>query len=68
MLLAYRLAKGAPNEAFHLRGLAPGTTYDVLVDGAPQPAASGAQLATAGLRLALGDEWRAAVIEIILRR
>jgi alpha-galactosidase len=68
VLLAYRLANGAPAEAFRLRGLAPATSYEVTVDGVAQPAATGEQLATTGLRVALGDEWRAAVLEISPQR
>ena len=65
VLLAYRLANGAASESFRLRGLVPGASYAVTVDGVAQPGATGEELATNGLRVALGDEWRAAVIEII---
>ena len=67
VLLAYRLARGAPTEIFRLRGLDPATTYDVILDGAPWQRATGAELTATGLRVALGDEWRAAVIELVPR-
>ena len=68
VLLAYRLARGAPSELFRLRGLDAATRYDVLLDGAPWRQVTGAELAGSGLRVALGDEWRAAVIELVPRR
>jgi alpha-galactosidase len=68
VLLAYRLANGAASQSFRLRGLVAGTSYDVVVDGVSQPAVTGEQLAATGLRVALGDEWRAAVIELVPRR
>jgi alpha-galactosidase len=68
VLLAYRLANGAAKESFRLRGLAASTSYDVLVDGVAQSAVTGEQLAGPGLPVTLGDEWRAAVIEIVPRR
>lgn len=68
VLLAYRLAQGAPAESFRLRGLAPGVRYDVTRDGEPVLTATGAELAGAGLRVALDEEWRSAVIELVPRR
>lgn len=67
VLLAYRLERGAPEETFRLRGLRRDARYDVTLDGAPLRTATGAELADAGLRVALGDEWRAAVIELVPR-
>jgi alpha-galactosidase len=67
VLLAYRLAGGAASEAFRLRGLKPDVRYDVSRDGERLQTATGAELAGAGLRVALGDEWRAAVIELVPR-
>jgi alpha-galactosidase len=67
VMLAYRLAGGAAARAFRLRGLEPDIRYDISRDGERQPTATGAELASAGLRVALGDEWRAAVIELVPR-
>jgi alpha-galactosidase len=67
VLLAYRLEGGAADETFRLRGLRPDARYDVALDGARLRQATGAELATSGLRVALGDEWRAAVIELVPR-
>ena len=67
VLLAYRLAGGAAGETFRLRGLDPARHYDVSIDGGPPRRTTGAELAAPGLRVALGDEWRAAVIEIAPR-
>jgi alpha-galactosidase len=68
VLLAYRLAQSAPSELFRLRGLDPTTRYDVMLDGAAWRQATGAELAASGLRVTLGDEWRATVIELVPRR
>jgi alpha-galactosidase len=67
VLLAYRLAGGPAEEVFRLRGLRPDARYDVSRDGEPPRQATGAELATAGLRVLLGEEWRAAVIELVPR-
>ena len=67
VLLAYRLAGGEASRAFPLRGLDPATRYDISVDGTPLRQATGAELASAGLRVDLDAEWRAAVIELIPR-
>jgi alpha-galactosidase len=67
VMLAYRLAGGAATQAFRLRGLKADVRYDISRDGERQPTATGAELASAGLRVALGDEWRAAVIELVPR-
>lgn len=64
VLLAYRLAGGAPVESFRLRGLKAATRYDVLFDGRPRLRSTGAELA-AGLRVPLDDEWRAVVVELV---
>lgn len=68
VLLAYRLEGGAATEAFRLRGLDAGTSYDVSLDGAPLRTVTGAELAATGLRVSLDAEWRAAVIELKPRR
>ena len=68
VLMAYRLEGGEASRSFRLRGLDPAVTYDVSVDGAPPRAATGAELAGAGLPVALDAEWRAAVIELVPRR
>jgi alpha-galactosidase len=67
VLMAYRLARGAPSETFRLRGLVPMATYEISRDGAPVARATGAELAQSGLPVALDDEWRAAVIELDAR-
>jgi alpha-galactosidase len=67
VLLAYRLAGGAATEVFRLRGLRPDARYEVSREGEPPRRMTGAELATSGLRVALGDEWRAAVIELVPR-
>lgn len=64
VLMAYRLAGGTPEETFHLRGLVPNVEYRVVQDGAPIGRVSGAELASAGLRVALDAEWRSSVVEI----
>jgi alpha-galactosidase len=68
VLLAYRLEGGAATQAFKLRGLVPGISYDIWRDGEAMPPVSSADLASGGLAVALGDEWRAAVIELAPRR
>jgi hypothetical protein len=68
VVLAYRLAQGEPSKAFRLRNLDRAMSYDVLLDGAPLSRVTGAELADTGLRVTLGDEWRAAVIELVPRR
>jgi alpha-galactosidase len=64
VIMAYRLAGGAPAQNFHLRGLVPSVVYRVVQDGAPIRRATGAELASDGLRVALDAEWRSSVIEI----
>jgi hypothetical protein len=39
-----------------------------MLDGAAWRQATGAELAASGLRVTLGDEWRATVIELVPRR
>ncbi len=67
VLLAYRLEGGAAAEVFRMRGLRPDAQYDVLLDGASLRTVTGAELASTGLRVALGDEWRSAVVELVPR-
>jgi hypothetical protein len=64
VLMAYRLAGGAASQTFRLRGLDRARSYDVTVDGGMSRAVTGAELADVGLRVALGEEWRAAVIQL----
>jgi hypothetical protein len=64
VIMAYRLAGGAPAQNFHLRGLVPNVVYRVVQDGASSRRATGAELASDGLRVALDAEWRSSVIEI----
>lgn len=68
VLLAYRLPDGEARRSFRLRGLSREATYDVRVDGEVMAPMTGAQLADAGLPVALDAEWRAAVIELAPRR
>jgi alpha-galactosidase len=65
-VLAYRLPNGETSRTFALRGLVPSATYDIVRDGEASGQATGAELAT-GLVVALGAEWRAAVIELVRR-
>ncbi len=67
VVLAYRLARSPAAETLRLRGLLPRATYDVAVDGHRLAPATGADLATRGLRVRLHTIWRAAVIELAAR-
>lgn len=67
VVLAYRLAGGSPEETLRLRGLAADREYEISVDGKPLRRASGAALARVGVRVALEEEWRAAVLELEAR-
>jgi alpha-galactosidase len=64
VLLAYRLPGGSQERAFPLQGLDGGSVYAIRRDGIPAGQATGAELATAGLKVRHPDEWRAAVIEL----
>jgi hypothetical protein len=68
VVLAYRLARSSTDTTLRLRGLDAQATYEVTVDGKRLSAASGADLATGGLRVRLPAIWRAAVIELAARR
>jgi alpha-galactosidase len=68
VLLAYRLARGAPSRHFRLRGLLPNTVYRVVQDGTPIRRATGAELASTGLPITLDAEWRSSVVEIAAER
>jgi len=71
--MAYRLgtpatgATVAADTAFRLRGLRPDAEYDVARDGRPVARMRGSALAAAGLPVALGEAWRAAVFEVTAR-
>jgi alpha-galactosidase len=64
VVLAYRLAQSPPKMRFKLRGLASAKTYRVLVNGVPRGTFDGGRLSASGLQIRLGDEWRAAVVEL----
>ncbi len=64
VLMAYRLAGGEKARRFRLRGLTPDAVYTVSEEGKVVTRAKGAHLAATGVRVALDDEWRAAVLEI----
>jgi hypothetical protein len=67
VVLGYRLARSPAAETLRLRGLLPRATYDGAVDGHRLAPATGADLATRGLRVRLPAIWRAAVIEFAAR-
>jgi alpha-galactosidase len=67
VVLAYRLARSSAAQTLRLRGLLPRATYDITVDGHRLPPATGATLASRGLRLGLPAIWRAAVLELTVR-
>lgn len=67
VVLAYRLAQSSAAITLRLRGLLPGATYQVTVDGHPLRSATGATLSTRGVRLQLSAIWRAAVVEVTAR-
>jgi len=64
VLFAYRLAGGAPQQLFRLRGLESGAVYRVRVDGQSRGTAPARALSQEGLAVRLDAEWRAAVIEL----
>jgi alpha-galactosidase len=67
VVLAYRLARSSAAQTLRLRGLLPRATYEVKVDGHSLSSATGATLASRGLRLELPAIWRAAVVELTAR-
>jgi alpha-galactosidase len=67
VVLAYRLARSSAAQTLRLRGLLPRATYDITVDGHRLSPATGATLASRGLRLQLPAIWRAAVVELAER-
>lgn len=68
VVMAYRLGgAGAADTSLRLRGLRPDAEYDVVRDGRPAGRARGSALAAAGLPVALGAPWRAAVYEVTAR-
>ena len=62
--MAYRLKNSEARRVFKLRGLAPGRTYQVTVDGTRGESLPGAKLLEDGIAVQLPDEFRAAVIEL----
>ena len=62
--MAYRFAGRASEDAFRLRGQVSNVECLVVQDEAPIRRATGAELASDGLRIALDAEWRSSVIEI----
>ncbi len=64
VLLAYRLASSVSTRVFKLRGLAPGYTYQISIDGAGRDKLAGQTLLNDGLRVELKDPWRASIIEL----
>jgi hypothetical protein len=64
VLLAYRLALGEAEKQFRLRGLRPDTAYEVRRDGELLGRAGGESLSREGLKVSLGEEWRAGIYEI----
>ncbi len=64
VLTAYRLKGGAAVKTFRLRGLDPTADYEVRQDGQPLIHARGSELAGAGLPVQLGEDWRAAIVQI----
>ena len=63
VLLVYRLASSVSTRVFNLRGLAPGQTYHISIDGTDREALLGQALVSDGLKVELKDPWRAAIIE-----
>lgn len=64
VLLAYRLASSVSTRVFKLRGLAPGYTYQIAMDGAVREKLAGQTLLKDGLRVEFKDPWRASIIEL----
>jgi alpha-galactosidase len=66
VLMAYRLAGGSEKEAFKLRGLDPGRSYRVAVEGQDRGSFPGRRLSEEGLTVALDAEWRAAIVDMMV--
>jgi alpha-galactosidase len=64
LLMAYRLDQSNWVHAFKLRGLDPATRYQLTADGTKKGIFSGRDLTEAGIPVELGEEWRAAVVEL----
>jgi alpha-galactosidase len=64
LLMAYRLGQSGSVHAFKLRGLDLAAHYQIAVDGAKKGVVSGRDLTDAGFPVELGDEWRAAVVDL----
>jgi alpha-galactosidase len=64
LLMAYRLDQSNWVHAFKLRGLDLATRYQLTVDGTKKGVFSGLDLTDAGLPVELGEQWRAAVVEL----
>jgi alpha-galactosidase len=64
LLMAYRLDQSNWVHAFKLRGLESATRYQLSVDGTKKGVFSGRDLTDAGLPVELGEQWRAAVVEL----
>ena len=62
--MAYRLGNSDATQAFKLRGLDASKKYGVSVDGIDKGQIDGQTLTTAGWKLVLNEEWRAAVVEL----
>jgi alpha-galactosidase len=67
VVTAYRLAEGAAERSFPLRGLRPEATYDVARDGVAAGRMTGAALMRDGLPVSLGADWRATVVRLTAR-
>jgi hypothetical protein len=68
VVLAYRLARSSTDTTLRLGRLDARAKCDVTVDGKRLSPATGADLATGGLRVRLPAIWRAAVIELTARQ
>ncbi|HWB96725.1 MAG TPA: GH36 C-terminal domain-containing protein, partial [Bryobacteraceae bacterium] len=64
VVMAYRLARGAARETLRLRALDPETRYRVSSEGSSIGVFTGRQLISAGLPVALAEEWRALPVEL----
>jgi len=64
LLMAYRLDQSNWVHAFKLRGLDLATRYQLAVDGTKKGVFSGRDLTDAGFPVELGEQWRAAVVEL----
>ncbi len=64
VVMAYRLGSSQPTEKLRLRGLAPEREYRVLQGGRPVGTRTGRALASEGLPVTLGSDWRAEVLEL----